>query len=125
MAEYAVKHQVSGGSEFNYNRMSWIKPNALWRILRCGWGNKEYQERVLTLWLNKSDFEGILGQAVFSNFTTCYYENHEQWKQQLQEKEVRLQWDPYHDTYGNKLTKGAIQLGLKGESLKLLTSSCN
>jgi len=31
---------------------------------------------------------------------------------------VRLQWDPDHDPYGNKLTRRAVQLGLKGEVLK-------
>ena len=33
-------------------------------------------------------------------------------------KEVRLQWDPDHDPFGNKLTRRAIQLGLKGKTLE-------
>lgn len=118
IAEYAVKHQVLGGNEFSYNRMSWIKPNFLWMMYRCGWAEKENQERVLALWFNKTDFEGILDQAVFSSFDSRFYSSHEAWKQALNDREVRLQWDPDHDPYGNKITRRAIQLGLKGESLK-------
>ena len=32
---------------------------------------------------------------------------------------MRLQWDPDHDPYGNKVERRAIQLGLKGEVLKM------
>ena len=44
IAEYAVKHQVLGGSDFSYSRMSWIKPNFLWMMFRCSWAEKENQK---------------------------------------------------------------------------------
>ncbi len=31
----------------------------------------------------------------------------------MEQKNVRLQWDPDHDPHGNKLTRRAIQLGMK------------
>ena len=68
IARYAVDHQQLGGPEFSYNRMSWIKPNFLWMMYRCGWASKENQERVLALWLDRAAFEGILGEAAFSTF---------------------------------------------------------
>jgi hypothetical protein len=118
IANFAVKNQVLGGSDFSYNRMSWIKPNFLWMMYRCGWAEKENQERVIAIWINKSDFETILDHAVLSSFNSKHYEHTDQWKQELDTKDVRLQWDPDHDPYGNKLIRRAIQLGLKGSTLE-------
>lgn len=118
IADFAVKNQYLGGADYSYSRMSWIKPNFLWMMYRCGWAEKEDQESVLALWIDKSDFENILNQAVFSSFNPQYYDNHEQWKNELLTKEVRLQWDPDHDPFGNKMTRRAIQLGLKGNVLE-------
>lgn len=118
IADFAVDNQYLGGDAFSYNRMSWIKPNFLWMMYRCGWAAKENQERVLALWLKKSDFEEILKQAAFSSFKPEYYESHAAWRQALEVKPVRLQWDPEHDPFGNKLERRAIQLGLKGDVLE-------
>lgn len=117
IADFAVENQFLGGPEYSYGRMSWIKPNFLWMMYRCGWAAKENQERVLALWIKKADLEAILNMAVISSFNQQYYESHEQWKTDLTTKEVRLQWDPDHDPYGNKLERRAIQLGIKGEAL--------
>lgn len=118
IARFAVENQYLGGSSFSYGRMSWIKPNFLWMMYRCGWASKENQERVLALWLDKSAFEGILSQAAFSTFTAGNYESEEAWKQDLATKNVRLQWDPDHSPYGGKLTRRALQLGLKNDTLE-------
>jgi len=118
IADFAVKHQQLGGSEFSYSRMSWVKPNFLWMMFRCGWAQKENQERVLAIWIDKSDFDKLLQQAVLSSYDRQYYENHEAWRTELETKEVRLQWDPDHDPYGDKITRRALQLGLKGRVLE-------
>jgi len=118
IADFAVQNQYLGGDAFSYNRMSWIKPNFLWMMYRCGWAAKENQERVLALWLHKSDFEDILRQAAFSSYKEEYYASHDAWRAALEEKPVRLQWDPEHDPYGNKIERRAIQLGLKGNVLE-------
>lgn len=118
IANYAVANQVLGGSAYSYNRMSWIKPNFLWMMYRCGWGEKENQERILALWINKSVLEDILDHAVFSSYDAKYYPDHDTWKNELATKEVRLQWDPDHDHHGDKLSRRAIQLGLKGKLLE-------
>ena len=117
IARFAVEHQYLGGPGFSYGRMSWIKPGFLWMMYRCGWARKENQERVLALWLPKAHFEEMLNQAVFSTFTAGHYASVEAWKQELATKNVRLQWDPDHDPYGNRLTRRAVQLGLKGDAL--------
>ncbi len=118
IADFAVESQCLGGADFSYDRMSWIKPNFLWMMYRCGWASKYNQERVLALWLDRTAFEEILGQAVFSAFTARNYDSSEAWKQELGSKPVRLQWDPDHDPYGTKVPRRAIQLGLKGEILE-------
>jgi len=80
IADFAVKHQCFGGSEFGYGRMSWIKPNFLWMMYRCGWAEKENQERVLALWIKKAVLEEILSQAVFSSYDPDYYPDRTAWK---------------------------------------------
>ncbi|MEL6255553.1 MAG: DUF4291 domain-containing protein [Bacteroidota bacterium] len=118
IANYALENQELGGNAYSYNRMSWIKPNFLWMMFRCGWAVKENQERVLGIWIKKSDFDCILQEAVYSSFQREIYGSEENWKKALAQHEVRLQWDPDHDIYGNKVERRAIQLGLKGDILK-------
>lgn len=118
IADYAVTHQVFGGNAYSYDRMSWIKPNFLWMMYRCGWATKEGQERVLAIHLPKTFFEKILSQAVPSSYKPWLFPETEAWQAALQAGEVRLQWDPDHGPQGNKLERRAIQLGLRGGILK-------
>jgi hypothetical protein len=118
IADWAVANQKLGGSAFSYNRMSWIKPNFLWMMYRCGWASKENQERVLAITISKKDWEEILSQAVFSSYQSDIYRTEASWKKQLALSEVRLQWDPAHDPYGAKLERKAIQIGMKGGVLR-------
>jgi len=118
IADYAVENQTFGGTNYSYNRISWIKPNFLWMMYGCGWASKENQERVLAISIRKIVFESILNEAAFSSFNPAYYSSHEQWKNEINHKEVRLQWDPDHDPFGSKLTRRAIQIGMKGNVLK-------
>lgn len=116
IANYAVKHQRFGGA-FSMNRMSWIKPNFLWMMFRSGWATKLNQERILAIQISRSGFEQLLQSAVHSSYQSLY-QTKELWKKALKSSSVRLQWDPDHDPYGNKLKRKAIQLGLKDDSLR-------
>ena len=118
IADYAVTNQQLGGIDFSFGRMSWIKPNFLWMMYRCGWAEKEDQERVLAFWISKPDFETILSNAVFSTFKAEQYDSSDHWKNELESKDVRLQWDPDHNASGHKVERRAIQLGLKGKTLE-------
>lgn len=117
IANYAVTHQRFGDG-FSYNRMSWIKPNFLWMMYRSGWASKEGQENVLAIWLSKTFFEEILSDSVVSSFEASAHRSLDDWRAELTSHEVRLQWDPDHDPYGEPLTRRAIQLGLQGKILK-------
>jgi Domain of unknown function (DUF4291) len=110
------------GGEFGFSRMSWIKPNFLWMMYRCGWATKSDQEVVLAVRLKRIAFDTILEQAVHSTYISTVYETETAWKSAVSHSNVRLQWDPDHDPQGNKLERRAIQLGLRGETLKQYAS---
>ena len=118
IAAYAIANQKFGGNYYRFNRMSWIKPGFLWMMYRAGWAQKEHQQRILAITLPLKHFKSILQQATISTYTENLFTTHELWKQELEQTEVRLQWDPDHDPHGNKIARRAIQLGLKGDILK-------
>jgi hypothetical protein len=118
IVQYAVEHQRLGGPNFSFTRMSWVKPNFLWMMYRSGWGTKPGQEAVLALRMRRSAFETILIDAVHSSFVAEVYVHEEAWQAAVEKSSVRLQWDPDHDPQGSPLERRAIQLGLRGESLR-------
>ena len=87
-------------------------------MYRSGWGTKEGQERILAIWIKQSFLDAILEEAVISSFDQSIYKEKDSWKNDLDSKEVRLQWDPDHDPYGAPTERRALQLGLKGSILK-------
>ena len=117
IAEYAVAEQRFGG-EWSFERMSWIKPNFLWMMFRCGWALKPGQERVLAIRLARSGFDAMLAGAVHSSYVAEVYGDPQSWKRRVKQSQVRLQWDPDHDPHGQKVERRAIQLGLRGAMLR-------
>ncbi|WP_108869185.1 DUF4291 domain-containing protein [Aquimarina aquimarini] len=117
IGNFAVKNQYFGGA-FSLERMTWIKPNFLWMMYRNGWGTKEGQEVVLAIHLKKKVFEKYLKNAVYSSFKPELYTSYESWQEDIQQSNIRLQWDPDHDPYGAKLERRAIQIGLRKEFIK-------
>ncbi len=122
IANYAIKHQRFGGPHYSFNRMSWIKPGFLWMMHRAGWAAKEHQQQILAITLPIEKFKLILSQATLSACDGQIYATQQEWKQELERTEVRLQWDPDHDPFGIKQNRRAIQLGLKGDILKLFAT---
>ena len=106
------------GSKFSLNRMTWIKPSFLWMMYRSGWATKEGQERILAIDLKREGFDEIVRNAVLSSFREVSDLSKEEWKEKLENSEVRCQWDPDRDIYGNPIERRAIQLGIKGETVK-------
>ncbi len=117
IGNYAVEHQQFGG-EWSFDRMSWIKPNFLWMMYRCDWARSAGQEVVLAIRLDRRGFEQILAEAIHSSFVPEVYPSHAEWQQRMRRSRVRLQWDPDHDPFGHKCARRAIQLGLRGETLR-------
>jgi hypothetical protein len=117
IGRFAAEHGHFGG-DFSYSRMTWIKPNFLWMMYRSGWGAKDGQEVTLAVKLKRSAFDQILRRAVHSTFDSSAYTTCEAWQLAVRKSDVRLQWDPDHDTMGEKLERRAIQLGLRGEAIE-------
>lgn len=113
----AAKHGRFGAA-WSRSRMSWIKPNFLWMMYRCGWARKEGQEVVLALWLRRAGFDEILASAVPSAHDERLHETHADWKAAVTRSDVRLQWDPDHGPGGAPEQRRAIQLGLRGDVLR-------
>jgi hypothetical protein len=117
IAGEAIKLQTFGDS-FKLGRMTWIKPSFLWMMYRSGWGTKEGQERILGIDIKREGFISVLSNAVFSAYNEKIYLSHALWRQKLEESDVRCQWDPERDVYGNPIGRRSIQLGLKGDFAK-------
>lgn len=118
IAEWAVAHQQFGGPHYSFNRMSWIKPGFLWMMHRAGWAAKEQQQHILAITLPLEHFKTILKEATITMYDPAFFSSQEEWKRELDRTEVRLQWDPDHDPYGQKQERKAIQIGMKGKMLK-------
>jgi hypothetical protein len=118
IGRFAAAHGGFGGDEFSLNRMSWIKPNFLWMMYRCGWATKPDQEVVLAVWLRRRAFDTILAQAIHSSFVPHLYDDEAAWKAAGAHADVRLQWDPDHSPSGQPLERRAIQLGLRRAALE-------
>ncbi len=117
IGHYAVKNGRFGGG-FSFSRMTWIKPNFLWMMYRSGWGAKENQEVTLAIKIRRAAFDRILSLAVPSSFDPDRYETKSSWQENVKDSEVRFQWDPDHDPFGEKQSRRAIQLGLRGEAVR-------
>ena len=107
-------NRMTCGSKFSLNRMTWIKPSFLWMMYRSGWAIKQGQERILAIDLKREGFDEIVRNSVFSSFREVSDLSKEEWKEKLENSEVRCQRDPDRDIYGNPIGKRAIQLGIKG-----------
>ena len=116
IGHFAAEHGYFGGP-FRLNRMSWIKPNFLWMMYRCGWASKEGQEVVLAVRLKRPAFDEILRRAVHSTFVSKMYESEAAWRAAVARSDVRLQFDPDHNPSGAPVERRAIQLGLRGAVL--------
>ncbi len=123
IGQFAAKHGYFGGA-FSFSRMSWVKPNFLWMMYRCGWGSKRDQETTLAVRIKRSAFDEILRLAVPSSFDGSLFADKQAWQQAVETSEVRLQWDPDHDPSGSRLERRAIQLGLRGSMLERYANEC-
>jgi len=123
IGRYAIEHGRFGGPDYSFNRMSWIKPNFLWMMYRCGWGLKAGQEVILGLRIRRAFFDAVLDAAVSSAFDATAHATPQAWQDAVAASEVRRQWDPDHAPSGAKLPRRAIQLGLRGSTLRAFATT--
>ena len=117
IGRHAVEHQRFGGP-FSFGRMSWVKPNFLWMMYRSGWGTKPDQTVTLAVTLPRPAFDAVLAAAVHSAYVADVYGDAAAWRAAVAGSDVRLQWDPDHGPTGEPVERRAVQLGLRGETLR-------
>ncbi len=117
IADAAVRAQAFV-SPWRKDRMTWIKPGFLWMMYRSSWATALDQERILAVHVKRAAFDRYLATAVHSSYQPEIYESSDAWKRAVRGSNVRLQWDPDHGPGGDKRTRRAIQLGLRGETVR-------
>ena len=117
IADEAIKLGTFG-SHFSMNRMTWIKPSFLWMMYRCGWAEKENQERVLAIDIKRTAFDKAVRNAVISTYREEMNISKEEWQKQIKNSDIRIQWDPEKDIEGNNLPYRSIQLGIRNNAVK-------
>lgn len=116
IAKEAVALQTFG-ENFNLNRMTWIKPSFLWLMYRSNWGTKKNQECILAIDVYQSVFNELLQKAVLTSPDSASYTG-EQWEKAFGETTVYCQWDSDRNINGTVVNRAAIQIGLKGSTLR-------
>lgn len=116
IADEAVK-KGTFGKHFKLDRMTWIKPSFLWMMYRCGWGTKENQECVLAIDMKRDAFDFVVRNAVMSTYNDSMAMSFSEWKEQIKKSDIRCQWDPERDIFGNPMEQRSIQLGLRGNAV--------
>lgn len=105
------------GSRFKMERMTWIKPSFLWAMYRSGWASKDNQNRILAIDMYREGFDYIVKNAVSSTYNSKNFNSIEEWKKKVKSSDIRCQWDPERDIFGNPLEYRSIQLGLRGKAV--------
>jgi len=108
---------------FSMSRMSWIKPSFNWMLYRSDFARKPNQDRILAIKISKVGFDWALENGVLSNFTPQIHKSKSDWNEQLQLRDVRVQWDPERDWRLQKMADvRTIQIGLKSVALRLFVN---
>ena len=87
-------------------------------MYRCGWGKKENQENILAIDMKRNAFDFLVQNAIMSTYKEDMGISYAEWKEQIKKSDIRCQWDPERDVFGNPLKYRSIQLGLRGEAVK-------
>jgi hypothetical protein len=97
---------------FSFNRMTWIKPSFLWLMHRSNWGHKSGQECILAVRITRHGWEEALSLGVLTSFHPKVHRTVDQWREQFENGQVHVQWDPERSLRGADLQYDSIQVGL-------------
>lgn len=114
IADVALKSQKLL-APFYYTRMTWIKPSFLWLMYRSEWGQRAGMERILQIWIKRSEWEKALKEAILTTPEAHVYNDAKKWRKQLDKSRIRVQWDPERAINNEKLSYKSIQVGITAE----------
>jgi Domain of unknown function (DUF4291) len=97
---------------FSLTRMTWIKPSFLWMMERSNWARKPGQEHVLAIRITCAGWEEALTDAIISAYRPGVYRDEDDWRRQMDQAHVVVQWDPERTIRGASLPYKSIQVGL-------------
>ncbi|WP_299459132.1 DUF4291 domain-containing protein [uncultured Microscilla sp.] len=97
---------------FSYDRMTWVKPSYLWMMYRSDWAQKDNMQRILRIWIKRTDWELALKEAILTTPEAHVYNDAKKWRKQLDKARVRVQWDPERDIQNKHLSFKSIQVGI-------------
>jgi len=103
---------------FSLGRMTWIKPSFLWMMERSNWARKPGQEYVLAIRITRAGWEEALSQAVLAAPQKGVYYDHDDWRKQIDQASVLVQWDPECTLRGKSLPHKSIQVGLSRQIIQ-------
>ena len=118
IAKFAVDNQKFGGPDYDFERMTWLKPSFLWMMYYSGWAKKENQENVLAIKMKRDGFDRILGHTVMASFSKKLYGNSNDWERKLANADTHLRWEHYYGLHGEKTERYAAKIGIKGKMLQ-------
>jgi hypothetical protein len=123
IANSAVTNQRFISPPFKLERTTWIKPSFFWMMYRCGWGDKENQERILAIDITHEGFLWALQNSCLSLYDRNVYASQQEWERIKNISPVVIQWDPERDIFLNKLDYKTIQIGLTSIAAKLYANN--
>lgn len=97
---------------FSFNRMTWIKPSFLWLMHRSQWGQKSNQNYILAVRITRAGWEEALSLGVLTAYEKSTHPNVTAWREQFEQAQVHVQWDPERSLKGADLGVDSIQVGL-------------
>ncbi len=97
---------------FSLTRMTWIKPSFLWMMERSNWARKPGQEHVLAIRITRAGWEEAHADAILSAYRPGVYRDEDDWRRQMDQTLVVIQWDPERTIRGASLPYKSIQVGL-------------
>jgi hypothetical protein len=97
---------------FSLTRMTWIKPSFLWMMERSNWARMPGQEHVLAIRITRAGWEEALAAAILSTYRPDVYRDEDDWRRQMEQALVVVQWDPERTIRGASLPYKSIQVGL-------------
>ncbi|RYE25438.1 MAG: DUF4291 domain-containing protein [Sphingobacteriales bacterium] len=118
IAEYAVANQKFGGDDYDFGRVTWLKPSFLWMMYYSGWANKQNQENVLAIKISIDGFEHILRHAVLNRSFIDSLPILDIFRKNKTPEQVQWSWETYHDLRGSKTDRKAVKIGLSGDILQ-------
>ena len=102
-----ASQRLDASPAFLMPRMTWIKPSWNWMMYRSGYSFKDAnQSRVLATRIPHSLFRDILLEAAVCRAGGLTEEE--------KKRDVRVQWDPERDVWGQGMEWRSLQVGLKG-----------